>query len=226
MGLAPPDYALAERGYHVVVPDLRGYNTSAAPQEVSAYRLETLVADVMALADQFQVDRFHLVGHDWGGIIAWGVGAAHPERLNRLVILDAPHPDIWGDQALKHPTQALRSTYVALFQLPWLPEATLGALDFAGLRTMVESTARADTFKPGEIERYTEAWAHPGSLTAMLNDYRALRERDKSDQPARISAPTLVIWGENDSFLEQHVARAALDLCDKGQLSIIGGTTH
>lgn len=216
----------AERGYHVVVPDLRGYNTSAAPQEVSAYRLETLIADVMALADQFQVDRFHLVGHDWGGIIAWGVGAAYPERLNRLVILDAPHPDIWGDQALKHPTQALRSTYVALFQLPWLPEATLGALDFAGLRTMVESTARADTFKPGEIECYTEAWAHPGSLTAMLNYYRALGERDKPAQPARISAPTLVIWGENDSFLEQHVARAALDLCDKGQLSIIGGATH
>lgn len=217
---------LAECGYRVVVPDLRGYNHSDAPQEVTAYRLDTLVADVIALADHYGADRFHLVGHDWGGIIAWGVGANHAQRLGRLVIMDAPHPDLWAEQALTHPTQALRSTYVALFQLPWLPEAALGALDFAGLRAMMETTARPDTFKPGEVQRYTEAWAHAGSLTAMLNYYRALRDRKKPDQPARILAPTLILWGEHDSFLEHHVARAALALCDKGQLSIVEGTTH
>lgn len=101
-------------------------------------------------------------------------------------------------------------------------------LDFAGLRAMVLGSARKDTFQPGEIERYTEAWEHPGSLTAMLNYYRALRERN-DDQPgpsSRIAAPTLVIWGEHDSFLEQHVARAALDLCDSGRLLIIPDATH
>jgi len=161
---------LAERGYRVVVPDMRGYDLS-----------------------------------------------------------DAPHPDLWAKQALKHPIQALRSTYVALFQLPWppwLPEAALGALDFAGLRAMVEGSARADAFKPGEMERYAEAWAHPGSLTAMLNYYRALRDRRAANPPARIAPPTLVLWGERDSFLEHSVARAALKLCGDGRLVIAEGATH
>lgn len=170
----------AESGYHVVVPDMRGYNTSDAPQEVSNYVLDMLVADVMALADIYKAERFNLVSHDWGGIVAWGVGISHSERLKRLVIMDAPHPDLWAEQAIKHPTQALRSTYVAFFQLPWIPEAALGSLDFAGLRTMVETTARADTFKPGEIEQYTLAWGHPGSLTAMLNYYRAITRPAKA----------------------------------------------
>ena len=216
----------AEAGYHVVVPDMRGYNTSDAPQDIADYRLDTLVADVVALADSCRADRFSLVSHDWGGIVAWGVGASHSQRLKRLVIMDAPHPDLWAEQALKHPTQALRSSYVALFQLLWLPEATLGALDFAGLRAMIETTARPDAIKPGEMEHYTQAWGHPGSLRAMLNYYRALREREKPDQPARIRAPTFLLWGENDVFLEHSVARAALELCDQGQLSIIQGTTH
>ena len=217
---------LAEAGYHVVVPDMRGYNSSDAPKDVSLYILDTLVADVMALADQYEAGPFYLVGHDWGGIVAWGVGAKHSNRLKRLIIMDAPHPDLWAHQALTHPSQALRSTYVALFQLPWLPEATLGALDFAGLRAMIEDTARPDALKPGEMEHYTEAWAHPGSLTAMLNYYRALRERKKPDQPARIQCPTLVLWGEKDIFLEHHVALAGLEQCDNGQLSIIQGATH
>ena len=217
---------LAEQGYHVVVPDMRGYNRSEAPQDVAAYELNTLVADVAALADSYGADRFRLVGHDWGGIVAWWTGACHPGRLERLVVMDAPHPDLWTSQALRHPTQALRSTYVALFQLPWLPEAALGALDFAGLRAMVRGSARTDAFRPGEIDRYVEAWSRPGSLTAMLNYYRALRERRAPDQPSRIAPPTLVLWGEKDSFLEHHVARAALDLCEDGRLLIVEGATH
>lgn len=217
---------LAERGHHVVVPDMRGYNLSDAPKEVAAYHLDTLAQDVVALASSYGAERFDLVGHDWGGVIAWWVGARHGQRLRRLVIMDAPHPDVWGSQALKHPTQALRSTYVALFQIPWLPEAALGAFDFAGLRTMMEGSARADTFKPGELDRYVEAWAHPGSLTAMLNYYRALRERVAPDEPARLQPPTLVLWGEQDSFLERHVAQADVDLCDDGRLVIVDGATH
>jgi pimeloyl-ACP methyl ester carboxylesterase len=217
---------LAKAGYHVVAPDLRGYNKSDAPQDVSSFRLETLIADVIAIADHYGAKCFNLVGHDWGGIIAWGVGANHAQRLKRLVIMDAPHPDTSVLDVLKHPTQALRSTYVALFQLPWLPEAALGALDFAALRTMVEASARPGTFKTGEMDRYTEAWAHPGSLTAMLNYYRALQERRKPEQPARIQCPTLVLWGKNDSFLEHHVAQTAVEQCDNGQLVIIDDTTH
>ena len=217
---------LAEQGYHVVVPDMRGYNESDAPQPVDAYRLDTLVADVLALADGFGTDRFRLVGHDWGAIVAWAVGASHPGRLERLAVMDGPHPDLWARQAIKHPTQALRSTYVAAFQLPWLPETTLGALDFAGLRGMITGSGRADTMEPGAIGHYAEAWSHPGSLTGMLNYYRALRERPSPDSPARITPPTLILWGENDVFLERHVAEAGLALCDNARLIIVGGATH
>lgn len=217
---------LAERGYRVVVPDMRGYNTSDAPQEVAAYHLDTLAADVTALADAYGAERFRLVGHDWGGVVAWWVAAKYPERLPRVVIMDAPHPDVFVRQALKHPTQALRSSYIAFFQVPWLPEAALGSFDFKGLKAMMRGSARPGTFEPGALDRYAEAWARPGRLTAMLNYYRALREREAGEKPAQISPPALVLWGEEDSFLEQHVARAGLELCDRARLVVIGGATH
>jgi pimeloyl-ACP methyl ester carboxylesterase len=86
---------LAERGFHVVAPDMRGYNLSDAPQDIAAYRLPTLVADVVGFADSFGADRFRLVGHDWGGVVAWGVSASQPNRIERLVVMNAPHPDLW-----------------------------------------------------------------------------------------------------------------------------------
>jgi pimeloyl-ACP methyl ester carboxylesterase len=217
---------LAEAGYHVIAPDLRGYNTSDAPQEVAAYTLDILAADVVALADAYGAQRFHLVGHDWGAVIGWWVAATYPQRLERVVLLDGPHPDVWARQALKHPTQALRSTYVAFFQLPCLPEAALGSFDFAGLKTMIQHSARPGAFEPGALDRYAAAWAHPGSLSAMLNYYRAMRMRPSRDAPARITPPTLILWAGNDLFLERHVAEACLALCDHGQLAFVEGASH
>ena len=217
---------LAEAGYHVVVPDMRGYNTSDAPQEVAAYELDTLAADVIGIADAYGADRFHLVSHDWGAVISWWVAARYPERLERVVLMDGPHPDVWGRQALKHPTQALKSTYVAFFQLPWVPEATLGIFDFAGLRGMIEGSAHKGTFEPGALDRYAEAWAHPGSLTAMLNYYRALRQRPHGEKPARLAPPTLILWAGDDLFLERNVAEAGLALCDDGKLEFVEGASH
>lgn len=217
---------LVEAGFHVVVPDMRGYNLSDAPDELSAYRLDRLAEDVAALGSAFGAKGFDLVGHDWGGVVAWAVAGRYPERLRRLVVMDAPNADVWGGQALTHPTQALRSAYVAFFQAPWLPEATLGALDFAGLKTMLTGSAHDDAFSEADLDRYVEAWSRPGVLTAMLNYYRALRERPKPEAPLRIRPPTLILWGEEDAFLEHHVAQAALDLCDDGRLTVIEGATH
>ena len=216
----------AEAGYHVAVPDLRGYNTSEAPSGISRYHLDTLADDVAALADNLGAERFRLVGHDWGAVISWWAAARYPGRIDRAVILDGPHPDVLAAQALKHPTQALRSIYVALFQLPWLPEAALSAWKFAALRKTLETTARQGTFEPGALDHYVESWSHPGALTAMLNYYRALRERKPSREQARITPPVLILWAERDSFLERHVAEAGLALCDRGQLEIVAGTTH
>lgn len=217
---------LAEAGYHVVVPDMRGYNTSDAPQEVSAYTIDILAADVVALADAFGADRFHLIAHDWGAVIGWWVAATYPDRLNRVVLMDGPHPDVWGKQALKHPTQALRSTYVAFFQLPWVPEAMLGSFDGLGLKAMIQGSAKPDSFEPGALEHYARAWAHPGSVTAMLNYYRALRERPKTEKSARLKPPTLILWAGDDVFLEKNVAEAGLVLCDHDKLEIVDGASH
>ena len=217
---------LADAGYHVIAPDMRGYNESEAPQEVSAYGLDILAADIVALADAFGAETFHLVGHDWGAVIGWWVTAKYPDRVVRSVLMDGPHPDVWGRQALKHPTQALRSIYVAFFQLPWVPEATLGSFDFAGLRAMMQGSAKAGTFEPGALDRYVEAWSHPGSLTAMLNYYRALRERPSASEPARLEQPTLIVWAGDDSFLERHMAEAGLAQCDRGRLEFIEGGSH
>lgn len=217
---------LAAAGYRVIVPDMRGYNLSDAPQDVAAYHLNTLASDVVELANVLGADRFDLVGHDWGAIVSWWVAATCPDRLRKVVVMSGPHPDVWSSQALRHPTQALRSTYVGFFQLPWVPEATLGTFDFAGLRTMMQASAHEDTFEPGALDRYAEAWTHPGSLTAMLNYYRALRELDVPSEPTRITPPTLILWAGEDSFLERHVAEAGLALCDNGQLVVVEGATH
>lgn len=217
---------LAEAGYHVVVPDMRGYNKSDAPQEVSAYHIDRLARDVVELADAFGAERFHLVGHDWGAVIGWWVAASFPERLERVVLMDGPHPDVWARQALRHPTQALRSTYVAFFQLPFVPEASLGSFDFKGLRTMLEGSAHPGTIETRTLDHYVEAWSHSGSLTGMLNYYRALRERPTSGEPARVAPATLILWAGDDSFLERHVAKAGLALCDDGLLEFVDGASH
>jgi predicted alpha/beta-fold hydrolase len=215
---------LADAGYHVIVPDLRGYNSSDAPDGVEHYRLDLLVADVLALANGYGAERFEIVGHDLGALITWWVAAYHSERLAHAVMMDGPHADVWRRQMLKHPTQALRSSYVAAFQIPRVPEAMLGALDFAALRAIMQGSAHSDTFEPGALDHYAEAWRR-GSLAAMLNYYRALRHRKKSETP-RIRVPSLIVWGSEDCFLERHVMEAGLDLCADGHFVAIDGATH
>lgn len=217
---------LADAGFHVVAPDMRGYNFSSKPPKLSDYHLDTLAADVVALADAFGAERVCLVGHDWGAVVSWWAAARNPERIERVAVMNGPHPDVWGVQALRHPTQAMRSTYVAFFQLPFAPEATLGAFRFAGLRSMIAGSAKSDTFEPGALDRYVEAWSQPGALTAMLNYYRALRERPDGGEPARLGQPTLILWAGHDMFLERHLAEASLALCDYGRLCVIEGATH
>ena len=191
---------LAAAGYRVVVPDGRGYGTSDKPEGIDAYRVPRLAGDVVGLADALGIDRFRLVGHDWGGVVAWATAALHPGRVERLAVLNAPHPDTWARYALTHPTQALRSAYVGLFQLPHLPEALLGAGRCRALRRALLDSSRPGTFSEAELDRRVAAWSEPGALTAMLNWYRALRHRPSRPLP-RIEAETLVLWGVEDRFL-------------------------
>ncbi|MHB9363715.1 alpha/beta hydrolase [Mesorhizobium sp. LNJC403B00] len=186
--------ALATAGFRVIVPDQRGYNTSDKPKAIREYTLPKLVGDVVAIADALGIGRFHLVGHDWGGIVAWAAGAKLPHRLERLVILNAPHPEVLLAHSLRSPTQFLRSSYAAFFQLPLLPEAFLGAGRSALLARALIKSSRTDAFTAEEIAEYRQAWERPGALTGMLNWYRALRFRPSLKE--RITTPTLVLWGD------------------------------
>jgi len=196
--------ALAEAGYRVVAPDLRGYNLSDKPKGVAAYRLGCLVGDVKELIQALGEDSAVVVGHDWGGVIAWQLAMSEPQVVKKLIILNAPHPQRYLE-ALKTPEQLLRSWYVVFFQLPWLPELMIRGFGFAGLRQrLLNEPVHADAFDEASVEVYQQALAQPGALMAALNYYRAgfgSLQRGLRQPMRPIEMPTLVIWGEQDRYL-------------------------
>lgn len=220
--------ALAEASFRVIAPDQRGYNGSSKPAGAAAYTLDALADDVLGLADVLGRDHFAVVGHDWGGVVAWHLAARNPERVTRAAILNAPHPATLRRYARAHPSQALKSWYVTFFQLPLLPEVALGATGFWALRRVLSRTSRPGTFTGADFRHYRESWAQPGALTAMLNWYRALHLRPASagPAPARIRVPVRVIWGDRDAFLDRGLAEAGLMLCDRGEVFHLPEATH
>ncbi len=217
---------LAAAGHRVIVPDARGYNLSEKPSGVGAYRLGQVVGDVLGLADALGRERFAVVGHDWGAITAWHLAAAHPERLERAAILNGPHPAVLPRHLLTHPTQALRLSYFAAFQPPLLPEALLRAGGFAALSRAMRTTAQPRSFPPSDLERYREAWAQPGALTAMLNWYRAALRHPMRTGHGPIRVPVRVIWGDLDVALDSDLAEAGVALCERGEVFHLPHATH
>ncbi|KIO50067.1 alpha/beta fold hydrolase [Nitrosospira sp. NpAV] len=195
---------LAAAGFSVLAPDMRGYNLSDRPPEQNAYQLDHLVADVAALVRATGYPRAHIVGHDWGGIIAWTFADKHPQLVDRLVILNAPHLKLYF-QEVRHPRQMIKSWYMLFFLLPRLPELALSSNNFKAVRDMFRlRPARKESFSDKDIETYIEALSQPGALTAALNYYRAnltIANMRKIARSAPINAETLVIWGELDPAL-------------------------
>jgi epoxide hydrolase 4 len=200
--------ALVEAGFRVVAPDMRGYNLSDKPPGVKAYRLELLARDVERLILACGERTAVVVGHDWGAIAAWIAAMRYPGRVGRLAILNVPHPARSLDGLLS-PMQLLRSSYVFFFQIPRLPEEVIRAGDFALLRSVFRSDpVRPGAFTAEDIERYIEAIARPGALTATINYYRALLRYPGETRALlrRVEAPVIVIWGERDRFLSRRLA--------------------
>lgn len=220
---------LVEAGFRVVAPDMRGYNLSEAPAGRRSYQREHLSADVAALIRHLGAEKAHVVGHDWGAIVAWFTAMDHPEVVDRLVALDAGHPRE-AYAAMRRPRQVLKSWYVFFFQIPRLPEALMRLGGYRLLRDPFEKDARPGAFDDADIRRYVEAWSRPGALTAQIDYYRAafrgsLRGMRETDPP--VDSPTMVVWGENDRYGLPELARCEnSDVPGLERVEVLPGVSH
>ncbi|HWX86893.1 MAG TPA: alpha/beta hydrolase [Solirubrobacteraceae bacterium] len=243
---------LAEAGYHVVAPDMRGYDLSDKPQGWRAYDTGLLADDIAGLINSFGAptgaphtgghpeghtqggastpageQQAYVVGHDWGAAVAYAVAMGHPEVVRRLAILNVPHPQrmLEGFKTLK---QLRKSWYMFFFQIPRLPELLIAREDFSFAKRSLRSDSKA-AFTDEDLERYVEAWSQPGALTAMINYYRAALRRSPRKTLAQmkpIEASTLVIWGMRDRHLGSELAVPAPEWVPNVRFEPIAEATH
>ncbi|MBD2059309.1 alpha/beta hydrolase [Oculatella sp. FACHB-28] len=194
-----PEFA---QNYKVVALDLRGYNDSEKPTDQSAYVMSEFIKDIEGVTRGLGYDRCVLVGHDWGGAIAWNFAYAHPELVEKLIILNLPHPAKFAE-GLRTPQQLLRSSYIFFFQIPWLPELLVQASGYQIVAAALTGMAvNKSAFSDADLAAYKEAAAKPGALTAMINYYRNPFQQGIVNQEwGVLDVPTLMIWGENDTAL-------------------------
>lgn len=191
---------LANAGFRVVAPDLRGYNLSSKPPAIADYEILRVVDDISALIVALGESSAMLVGHDWGGMAAWLAPMVRPDLYTKVAVLNCPHPAPLSRE-LKRWRQKLKFAYQLFFRLPLIPELLLRAGHFYLLRRALRRlSAREDAFTDNDIRAYTEAWSQKGALSASLNYYRALPRNRRSVKKAlrRLEIPLLLIWGEQD----------------------------
>ena len=199
--------------YRVIAPDQRGFGRSDKPRGVEHYETDRIVADLVALADAVEAKRFTLVGHDWGGAVAWTAALLHPLRVKRLVIVNAPHPYVFQKSLIEDEKQREASQYINFFRTP-VAEAAITAMGLEGFLDRVLLSHSDPTKLPAEErQHYLDDWKEPGALTAMLNWYRASKvvvpkPGEKAKAPIWTKAPfpalrmpALVVWGLKDPAL-------------------------
>jgi pimeloyl-ACP methyl ester carboxylesterase len=225
---------LMKAGFRVVAPDMRGYNTSDKPREVSAYRTAALVEDIAGLVRALGRERAHVVGHDWGGVVSWHLAHRRSDVLDRLVILNCPHP-ITFLKRTRSLDQMRRMYYVFLFQLPLLPERAISRDDFRALRNIFKYQPK----KPGayddeDLRVYVEAFSQPGAVSGPLNYYRAMVRSmivpgggGKEHTIKRvIDRPTLVLWGMDDAVLPPENLEGIDERVEKLEIVRIPNCSH
>ncbi|MFC7068694.1 alpha/beta fold hydrolase [Halobaculum lipolyticum] len=217
---------LVAAGYRVLVPDQRGYNRSAKPAGVRPYRLTELSRDVVALIRSDGYESARVVGHDWGAFVAWDLALRHPERVDRLGVVNVPHPTAFRRALLGNRDQLRRSWYAFAFQLPVLPEWAAARDDFALWTRVLTGSVPEGTFTDADLDRYRTAWGRPGAARAMTNWYRAVPRYPRLPPRERVAAPTLVLWGERDEALVPELAPASVALCDDGRLERFPDAGH
>jgi pimeloyl-ACP methyl ester carboxylesterase len=203
--------ALGER-FHVVAPDMRGYNLSDKPPRVEDYRMERLVDDVTGLVRHFGAQQAAIVGHDWGASVAWAVAQKYPEYVRKLAAMQVPPASAWAENITFR--QLLKSWYIFFFQLPMIPEWWISRANFAGLERTFRQTARPGTFTTADLAIFKSAMREPGALTSGINYYRAnfgslfsRRKPPEGETDGRVRAPTLFIYGERDFAIVPETVR-------------------
>ena len=218
-----PEFA---KDYKVVALDLRGYNKSDKPQDKSAYRIDELVKDVEGVILGLGYNSCVLVGHDWGGLISWYFAHSHPEMLERLIVMNIPHPAKFR-QGFQTPQQLLRSWYIFFFQLPWLPEIFLQAWDYKLIdRIFTNMAINKSAFTSDDIEAFKNAAARRGALTAMVNYYRNLFTNILKQDWSLLQVPTLMIWGEEDRALGKELTYETQTYVSNFQIHYIPNCSH
>jgi len=217
-------------GYRVIIPDQRGYNLSDKPAGVASYSIDLLAKDVVGVLDAVAGSKAFVVGHDWGAAVTWYLAAQYPARIRRAVMLSVPHPRVFIKNLFRNPTQLRKSWYMFLFQLPWLPEFIVRRQDWALLVRALRDTSVPGVCSDSDLEQYKESWTKKGALTAMLNSYRAALLRPSKllldPETSRVKVPALLIWGRNDQFAVETMARESLQHCDDGRLEMFETASH
>lgn len=227
------------KDYQAVALDMRGFNLSSKPKDVDQYKMEHLVEDIRAFADHMKQKKFILVGHDWGGVVAWAFAMKHPDLLEKLIIINAPHPMTFDRELRENPAQQRASSYMLFFRSP-LAEATLSANNYAALvDAVLKGGLHAGTATEEDKKAYIEAWSQPGALTGGLNYYRASQVgppesgkeggipnlKEQMPDPV-VKTQTLVIWGEQDTALLPSMLTGMEKFVPKMSLKKIPDGTH
>ncbi|MBX0305796.1 alpha/beta fold hydrolase [Haloarcula salinisoli] len=215
-----------QAGYRVLVPDQRGYNRSEKPNGIAPYRVSTLAEDIVALLTTEACDSAHLIGHDWGGTVAWHVALRSPDTVDRLGIINMPHPTVFTEALQSNPRQREKSQYICSFQQPNTPEKRAKQNEFDTWVSVMNGPSRPGTFSETDFERYRQAWVEPGAPAAMLNWYRALVQYDNEPPRTQVAPPTLLLWGENDQALIPELAPESIEHCTHGDLAQFSDATH
>lgn len=219
--------ALVKAGFRVVAVDQRGYGGSDKPRRWQDYRIEQLAADVAGLIAALGEERAHVVGHDWGAAVAWMVATLHPERVDRLAILNVPHPARMFE-GLRTPRQLAKSWYMFFFQIPWLPETLVTR---GGKRALAGAyrDARPGAFSDEDLDRYADVLLAPGAMKSAIDWYRAALRRNPRTTTSElrpIEAQTLVIWGERDRFLGVELAEPPAKLVPRARVARLPDASH
>ena len=214
--------------YRVVAPDLRGYNYSDKLQSIQLYSISELVQDIAGIITNLGYEKCILVGHDWGGLIAWYFADQYPKMVEKLIVLNIPHPAKLRE-GLRTPQQLRKSWYVFFFQLPFLPELLLRWNNYKAIESAFINTAiNKSAFTDEDIQAYKKSAAKPEALTAMINYYRCfVRQTLRSEKSwNKLDVPTLMIWAENDTALGKELTYRTEDYVNNLTLKYIPNCSH